>query len=140
MGGGRVAVPRGEQVIDKDRIIQEIVRKDGRYAADAYDFVFEALDHTLRARGEGARHVTGAEIMESVRVLALEQFGFLARTVLARWGITRTDDFGDVVFNLIRADLLQKTADDRREDFIGLFDFVEAFDRSFSEQLETTEL
>ena len=126
--------------MDKDRIIFGIVAKDPRYSAEAYDFVFEALDHTLERRGGQARHVTGSEIMESVRLLALEQFGFLARHVLARWGIHRTDDFGNVVFNLIDADLLQKTADDRREDFRGLYDFAEAFDVAFAEGLQSAEI
>ena len=127
-------------MIDKDRVILEIVMRDPRYSAEAYDFVFEALDFTLRRRGGAARHVSGAEIMESVRLLALEQFGYLARAVLAQWGITSTDDFGDVVFNLIEADLLQKTADDRREDFAHLFDFESAFDENFRATLEQSEL
>ena len=78
--------------------------------------------------------------MESVRQLALEQFGYLARAVLAQWGITTTDDFGDVVFNLIEADLLQKTADDRRKDFAHLFDFEWAFDENFRATLQQAEL
>ena len=72
--------------------------------------------------------------------MALEQFGYLAREVLAQWGITSTDDFGDVVFNLIEADLLQKTADDRREDFAHLFDFESAFDQTFRGTLTQAEL
>lgn len=127
-------------MIDKDRVILDIVMRDPRYSAEAYDFVFEALDFTLRRRGGAARHVSGSEIMESVRQLALEQFGYLARAVLAQWGITSTDDFGDVVFNLIEADLLQKTADDRREDFAHLFEFESAFDENFRATLEQAEL
>lgn len=127
-------------MIDKDRAIHELIERDGRFRADAYDFVFEALDYTLRRRGGGARHVTGAEILESIRLLALEQFGYLARSVLSEWGITRTDDFGAVVFNLIEADLLQKTANDRREDFEGLFNFSEAFDMAFHESIQAVEI
>ena len=127
-------------MIDKDRIIREIVRRDPRFRAEAYDFVFEALDHTLTRLGGHVRHVTGAEIMESVRLLALEQFGFLARSVLAQWGIRQTDDFGHVVFNLIEADLLQKTANDRLEDFCDLYDFATAFDDAFTQSLHGVEL
>ena len=127
-------------MIDKDRVIHELIERDPRFRADAYDFVFEALDYTLRRRGGGARHVTGAEILESIRLLALEQFGYLARAVLAQWGVTRTDDFGDVVFNLIEADLLQKTANDRREDFSDLYDFSSAFDLAFHESIQTVEI
>lgn len=122
---------------DKDRIIREIARRDPRYRAEAYEFVFEALDETLRQRGGGARHVTGPEIMECARRLATDRFGFLARTVLNAWGVHRTDDFGEIVFNLIEADLLQKTASDRREDFADLFDFVEAFDHAFGDAIQT---
>lgn len=127
-------------MIDKDRIIHDVIDRDPRFRADAYDFIFEALDFTLRRRGGGARHVTGAEILESLRLLALEQFGYLARAVLAQWGITRTEDFGDVVFNLIEADLLQKTANDRREDFVDLYDFATAFDVAFHQSIQTVEI
>ena len=75
-----------------------------------------------------------------VLLLALEQFGYLARPVLSHWGVTCTDDFGDVVFNLIESDLLQKTADDRREDFAHLFDFESAFDKTFRGTLAEAEL
>lgn len=126
--------------MDKDRIILGIVESDPRYRYEAYEFVFEALDFTLRRRSEPMKHVTGQEIMESVRLLALEQFGFLARSVLEQWGIRRTDDFGEVVFNLIEADLLQKTADDRREDFSNLYDFEQVLDAAFERSLETAPL
>ena len=127
-------------MIDKDRVIHDLVARDSRFRAEAYDFVFESLDYTLRRRGGGARHVTGSEILESIRLLALEQFGYLARSVLAQWGITSTTDFGDVVFNLIEADLLQKTANDRREDFVDLYEFGKAFDIAFHESIQTVEL
>jgi uncharacterized repeat protein (TIGR04138 family) len=125
---------------DKDQVIQQIVARDARYRADAYEFVFEALDYTLQRRGGAKKHVSGPEIMESVRLLALERFGFLARGVLAHWGVFRTDDFGEMVFNLIDADLLQKTADDRKQDFAGLYDFAEAFDTAFRASLQSVEI
>jgi uncharacterized repeat protein (TIGR04138 family) len=127
-------------MLDKDAIILDLTRRDPRYRPEAYHFMFEALDYTLSLRGATRRHVSGPEIMDGVRRLALEQFGFLARPVFRHWGITRTDDFGEIVFNLIRADLLQKTADDRKEDFFGLYEFEEAFDQAFELELETVDL
>lgn len=127
--------------MDKDERILALVRKHGRrFSAEAYAFVFEALDYTLRKRGGVRRHISGPEIMEGVRQLALETFGFLARDVLRRWGVRSTDDFGQVVFHLIGDDLLQKTADDRQEDFASLYDFQEAFDLSFEAALHTAEI
>jgi len=61
--------------------------------------------------------------------LAREEFGFLARTVFHQWGIHRTDDLGEVVFNLIEAGLLRKTETDHRTDFHDVFDL----DRSLTE-------
>ncbi len=125
--------------LDKDITIQSIVRRDPRFDADAYHFVFEALDFTIQSRGGTRRHVSGPEIMDGVRGLALEKFGFMARTVLEHWGVTTTDDFGRIVFNLIGADLLQKTADDSIDDFRGLYRFDEAFDRAFEAALHEVE-
>jgi uncharacterized repeat protein (TIGR04138 family) len=127
-------------MLDKDAAILDILRRDPRYRAEAYQFVFEALDFTLSTRGVGRRHVSGPEIMDGVRRLALERYGYLARSVFQHWGVTRTDDFGEVVFNLISADLLQKTADDRKEDFYGLFDFEVAFDVAFEQGLQSVDL
>ena len=125
---------------DKDEVILEMVRKDPRYTAEAYHFVFDSLDFTLKRRGGTRRHVSGPEIMEGVRLLALQTFGLLARTVLKTWGVTTTDDFGELVFRLIEADLLQKTADDRKEDFCGLYDFAEAFDSASAQSLQSVEI
>jgi uncharacterized repeat protein (TIGR04138 family) len=50
----------------------------------------------------------------------------MARAVLAQWGVRRTDDFGEIVRNLVQADLLKKTEDDRLEDFQNAFDLDEA--------------
>ena len=128
-------------MIDKDERILTIVKKNARrFTPEAYAFVFEALDFTLRKRGGVRRHVSGPEIMEGVRQLALETFGFLARDVLRRWGVTSTQDFGEIVFHLISDDLLQKTADDRQEDFAGLFDFSEAFDGAFEQTLASVDI
>ncbi len=126
--------------MDKDALILKLVRAYPRFRPEAYHFVFEALDYTLEVRGGTRRHVTGQEIMEGVRRLALERFGYLARPVLAAWGVHATADFGEIVFQLIDVDLLQRTADDRREDFVGLYDFAEAFDLAFDDSLSHVEI
>ena len=51
----------------------------------------------------------------------------------------RTDDFGEIVFRLISVDLLQKTADDRKEDFYGLYEFEEAFDVAFDQSIQSVD-
>jgi uncharacterized repeat protein (TIGR04138 family) len=116
-------------------IVQRIVAKDSRYAVDAYLFVREALDFTvktLRKPTEGPqRHVTGRELMDCMRQFALNEFGPMAFTVLNEWGVTRTEDFGELVFNLVDAGVLGKTDADKREDFTDGYSFAEAFQMPF---------
>jgi uncharacterized repeat protein (TIGR04138 family) len=127
--------------------IAEILRRDARYPAEAYEFVFEALFHTQkklrRARQDAPkdadpdeRHVTGQELAHGIAEYALAQFGFLARTVFKRWNIHSTADFGEIVFNLIEANQMSKTAHDRREDFHDVFDLDEALSSGFRIQAE----
>lgn len=110
--------------------IREVVRQDPRFHPNAYYFIFEALEYTL-ARLDTRRHVSGKELLEGVRECALESFGFLARTVFYEWGIQNTENIGELVFNLVSANLLMKNEEDTLADFRDAYDFEEAFDRSF---------
>lgn len=109
-----------------------ILAEDPRYAPAAYDFVFEGLTYAHDRMGLGAssseeeddHHVTGQQLCEAIRLLALEQFGLMARTVLEGWGVRSTSDIGEIVYNLIRAGLMKKTDQDEREDFNDVWDFA----------------
>lgn len=116
-------------------LVEGIRAKDPRYDREAYFFVREALDFTSRMLEKPAdgpeRHISGQELLEGIRRFALEQFGPLALTVLTDWGITRTEDFGELVFNLVEAGSLGKTDQDSREDFAAGYDFASAFEKPF---------
>src|SRR5262245_50881876 len=125
--------------------LAEVVQKDPRFALEAYEFLFLALNHTQRILGreppegetpatEAKYHVSGQELLEGVRSLALQEFGMMARTVLRQWGVNRTDDFGDMVFNLVEAGLMSKTDRDTRADFHDLYNLDEAL-RDYDIQL-----
>jgi len=124
---------------ERTESILEITRRDGRYSPQAYYFIFDALDYTIQ-RMRKMRHVTGKELLEGVRAYATDTFGFLARTVLAEWGITKTDDFGEIVFNLVDAGLLSRTEKDTRADFQNVYDFEETFVQEFQRALENVTL
>ena len=120
--------------------LDELVRRDPRYAYEAYEFVFAALAHTQKLLGrtppaeaspEQDYHVSGPQLLEGVRDLALREFGLMARTVFRMWGINATADFGEIVFNLIDANLLSKTDRDDRSDFHALFDLDEVLLHSY---------
>ena len=80
---------------------------------------------------EPERHVSGQELCEAMRLYAQDQYGYLAKNVLNHWGLETTKDFGEIVFNLIEIGQMRKTASDAREDFDGVFDFDEGFQRSY---------
>jgi uncharacterized repeat protein (TIGR04138 family) len=142
-----------------DHPLAALLREDQRYKLEAYAFVFEALAYAQNVLGMGHeepseplsatpgaaqeaglaeneaqqphRHVTGQELCEAIRRLALEQYGLMAKTVLNSWGIHSTSDIGEIVYNLIRIGHMGKTARDRREDFDNVFDFDTAFRQEF---------
>jgi uncharacterized repeat protein (TIGR04138 family) len=113
--------------------IEEIVQKDPRFDRDAYLFVREGLDFTVKMLKKNPsgppshRHVTGQELLDGLRQFALEQFGPMSKTVLEQWGIKQCEDFGDIVFNMVEKGILGKTEQDSREDFKGGYSFDEAF-------------
>jgi uncharacterized repeat protein (TIGR04138 family) len=128
--------------------LAEVVERDPRFAYEAYEFLFHALHHTQKllgreppegaesAAGDKKHHVSGQELLRGVRDLALREFGLMARTVFRQWGIQRTDDFGDMVFNLVEAGLMSKTDEDTRADFHDLYDLDQALVREYRIQLD----
>ena len=80
--------------------LQDLLKRDTRYTEPAYFFVREGLDHTIKQLAkpaEGpARHVTGRELSEGLRALAIKEYGPMARTVLAHWGVRATQDFTEI--------------------------------------------
>jgi uncharacterized repeat protein (TIGR04138 family) len=127
--------------------LMDLTRRDPRYAYEAYEFTFQALEHTHKMLGreppdentdpnEPRHHVSGPQLLEGIRLYALQEFGLMARVVFHLWGISRTDDFGEIVFNLIEAELMSRTPQDRREDFHNLFDLDSALMEGFRIVLE----
>jgi uncharacterized repeat protein (TIGR04138 family) len=106
--------------------LKQVVARDGRYHINAYRFVYEALDYTVKQL-EKKRHISGRELLEGLKNLAIEQFGGLAVMVFDVWGVRKTADFGEIVFNLVGADLMSRSEDDSREDFEGVYEFRDVF-------------
>lgn len=115
--------------------VRRAMARDSRYAADAYTFLRDSLDYTIRgsqkARIKESGHVTGAELCRGLRDHALEQFGPMVPTILETWGIRSTRDIGEMVFNLIAAGAFSKSDTDTLDDFEGIYGFHEAFVKPF---------
>ena len=94
------------QTLDFDQTVESIIESDDRFAAESYYFLRDALDVTHRelkkrhGQDHQAQHVSGRQLLEGIRQHALEEFGPMSLTVLTEWGITRCEDFGEIVFNI----------------------------------------
>jgi uncharacterized repeat protein (TIGR04138 family) len=134
--------------------LARVIARDARYPIEAYAFVLESLKlarnrklkelkkkserrgtartrprATTRSEGSTAPvsgHVSGQEVCFAARRLALRTYGAMALSVLDQWGIRRTSDIGDIVYNLIASGDLSKTPEDQRSDFDDVFEFEKA--------------
>jgi len=116
------------------QVVEEIFIRDSRYKPDSYEFVMQALHFTqnkLKRKG----HASGRELLEGIREFVIEQYGPLAKTVLNHWGITKTQDFGNIVFNLIDKKILYQTETDSLDDFKDVYDFEVIFANVFRDSI-----
>jgi len=126
--------------------LEDLLLEEPRYPLQAYLLVRESLEYAHKVLGFGRavgppqsaesevpadHHVTAQELCEAFRQHALDQYGRMSRVVLKKWGIESTSDIGEVVFNLIQIQVMKKSHRDRREDFDNVFDFHEAFEKSY---------
>jgi len=124
-----------------------------KYHPDAYRFVDQALRFTQRHLGrtpeaveneqeqdfdEESAHISGPELLDGIRELAIQEFGLLTIPVLRHWGVRSTDDFGRIVFDFIERGAMRKTDRDQLTDFFDVYDFEEAFDRKYEIDLSET--
>ena len=138
---------------------ERIIKEDGRYPIAAVDFVTDGLAFTVEIvvqlgdlgpetsvadldnvdfevseeeiEHRQPRHVSGQQLCEGMRILAQKRWGFMARRVLEGWNVTRTRDFGEIVYLLVNSGWMQKQPSDCLEDFDEVYDFVEVFDRQY---------
>lgn len=116
--------------------LRELARSSGRYAPEAFQFVFESLEHAVRLarreHAEGAeRHVSGQELLAGMRENATRLFGPLAAQVWRSWGVHESLDWGRIVFLLVDAGLLNRQEHDTLDDFRAGFDFDQVFVREY---------
>ena len=125
----------------------ELLKRDPRFRPEAYEFVREALSYVrdiLGMSGEAEeeeaqfeQHLTGQQLCEAIRLFGLDQFGLMTQVVLKNWGVTKTGDFGDIVYNLIEIGMMKKSPSDQRKDFDDVYQFDDAFREQF--RIETEE-
>lgn len=113
--------------------MQQVIDDDGRYAPEAFAFLHDGLNRAVQdvyaddAGGEQQHHVSGQQLSQSLRELAIERWGMLAKVVLNKWNVRATLDFGNMVYLLIDNDYMRKTDGDSLDDFRDVYDFEKAF-------------
>jgi uncharacterized repeat protein (TIGR04138 family) len=116
-----------------EKSMEQVILEDGRYPPEAFSFLHEGLTQAVKeiygeeTPVEGQRHVTGRQLCEALRDLAVQRWGMLAKVVLNKWNIHETIDFGNMVYLLVESKHMRKTEEDSLEDFRGIFDFDKAF-------------
>jgi uncharacterized repeat protein (TIGR04138 family) len=119
------------------RALTDVVEQMDRYPLEAFHFVQQGLSYSVEKFHGGLidptirRHISGQQLCDGLREYALMKWGLLARTVLHRWEINTTLDFGRIVFAMIDSGLMQKTDDDTLDDFREVFDFKTAFEAGY---------
>lgn len=126
---------------DFTEVVGLIVKEDPRYAKNGYLFLQKALNFTIdrerKRQGKvvtktSKRHVSGQELLDGIREYALDQYGPMTYYILTSWGITKCEDFGEMVFNLIEYGVFSKNDNDAREDFAATYTFRSAFETPFT--------
>lgn len=120
-----------------EKPLDQVIEDVGLYPPEAYEFIQQGLSFTVQKlhgdapKPDADRHVSGRQLCQGLREYSLIQWGLLARTVLRRWNITSTLDFGRIVFALVDGGHMQKTDEDTIEDFRGVIDFRTGFDAGY---------
>ncbi len=115
--------------------VEKLCREDKRYHAEAYAFLRDSLEATMKrrkkTRKEAGSHVGAEELLDGFRLHALDEFGPMSLMVLNYWGVRTSEDVGNLVFNLVAAGVFGKTDEDTIESFREIFDFEEVFVEPF---------
>ena len=115
-------------------VIERLARQSGRYQKEAFYYVAQAIESAhdkINNAEKRRRHISGQELVDEIIRLALEEFGFLGRTVFNHWGIDRTEDIGEIVFLMVENGILSAQKSDSKEDFINLCNLSHVFEDAY---------
>lgn len=111
--------------------LEQIAKEDGRFCAAAVKFVYEGLGFTARKIVDEPRHVTGQNLCNGLKDLAIQKWGRLAILVLSNWDIRTTRDFGEIVYLMIKNKWMSAQPTDSIDDFNDVYDFQTVFKDRF---------
>ncbi len=155
VSGVDVTVIHGRKLFPNESLPKGVVMRQTRkatitkprYHPAAYEFVdlalrysqkkFDKSDVQRREPPEEDVHISGKQLLEGIRELALHEFGLMTIPVFRHWGVNTTEDFGRIVWDQIEHGRMRKTDHDLLSDFSGVYDFEAVFDRDY--HIDTTQ-
>ena len=103
---------------------EDIIGRDPRYNARAYALLMDCISYLGKDKGG---HMSGEEILDEFKERTLDQYGPLSYDVLTEWGLTSTEDIGEMMLNLTESHRVKRDDSDSMESFAGGYDFKETF-------------
>jgi uncharacterized repeat protein (TIGR04138 family) len=111
--------------------LEEIAREDGRYHPQAMKFVYEGLGYTAKKLASEPGHISGRDLCDGLRRLAIEKWGRFAIMVLNCWGVKSTRDFGEIVYLMVKHKWMSAQPTDSIDDFNDVYNFKTVFKDEF---------
>ena len=112
-----------------NKIVRAFCLKTKKYHPDAYYLVQHAVSVSSKyiPKQSEVQHISGQNLLIVIKKVLLDLYGPLAIDVLDKWNVHRTEDFGQIVFDLVGMKLLGVSENDSIHDFDNGYDFIEAF-------------
>lgn len=99
----------------EDRI-RILARQNEGYPVAAYEFADDVLTFAVKKQ-KARKHVSAREFVAAAAEYAVVTYGLCAQAVLDEIRVRTEEDLGTVVYRLIAADLMQRTATETPEQF-----------------------
>jgi uncharacterized repeat protein (TIGR04138 family) len=113
--------------ISIEQVIEQIIKEDDRYPADAYRFLGMALVNIQYERERPS--ISGKELLEGLRTCALQQFGPETISVFEQWNIRNCSDIAHLVANLVRMGAMVVKKNDDLSELTQGYVFADVFPR-----------
>ena len=107
--------------------LEKIALKDGRFSLEVVKFVYEGLSYSVENLVDQPDHVSGQTLCQGLKLLAIENWGKLAKLVLNKGGVKTTRDFGEIVYMMIENKWMSAQPSDTIDDFNDVYNFQTVF-------------
>lgn len=118
-----------------EEIVDRFLIEDPRYPLKAYLFVRDGFEEITDEQEDDAesknKQLSAKNLSIGLKNYALDKYGPMASFILREWGINATEDFGEIVYNLIDMGLFSQSKGDKKSDFLSLFDLQKELKRPF---------